>query len=84
MNGYWVQRFRNGEVREGSYVDGLRNGRWDLSRAGVGFWEGFLVDNRQTAGVGLQWGGGCLIVEWSRGSFAYDRSCDSPAPDRVP
>lgn len=83
-NGYWVQRFRNGEVWKGSYVDGLRNGRWDLSRAGVSAWEGFLVDGRQTARVGVQWGAGCLIVEWSRGMFVYDRPCDSPAPDRIP
>lgn len=24
----WVQRFANGDIGEGSYVDGRRNGRW--------------------------------------------------------
>ena len=46
-HGRWVERYANGRVEEGPYVDGRRQGRWVWRDADGTVWEGRYWDGKK-------------------------------------
>ena len=73
--GRWVERYTNGEVIEGPYVDDRRTGRWVIRMPDGDVGEGPVVNDKRHGRWVYRWAsGGCSVVQFSHNKEVKPRS----------